>query len=157
MKLIENSIIWTKCQNGLGRTKLRIRKFSNSDEDLNFFLLHFFYGRIRAGTGSKFSGCELFRVSIVEPELRAGIWGYWLEFSEPLKFSRAWYILLSHEPWWACIKAHGLGQYLSPGSIGHLAYLLRAFLQARAFEPGRVLVPALDRMSLTRGETSPLF
>ena len=34
-------------------------------------------------------------------------------------------------------------QYLSPGCIGYWAYLLRAFLQARAFDPGKVPVPDL--------------
>ena len=40
----------------------------------------------------------------------------------------------------AFIKARGLCQDLGPGSIGYWAYFLRAFLQARAFEPALVFL-----------------
>ena len=39
--------------------------------------------------------------------------------------------------------AHGLGEVLGPSSIGYWAYLLQAYLQARAFEHSQEPVPVL--------------
>ena len=42
------------------------------------------------------------------------------------------------------VAVRGLCLDLSPGSIRYWAYLLQAFLQAQAFKPGQVTVPALQ-------------
>ena len=49
----------------------------------------------------------------------------------------------SFKPYCASLKARRLGQDLILGSIGLWAYLLRAFIQARAFELSRVPIPGL--------------
>ena len=41
------------------------------------------------------------------------------------------------------LKVRGLCQELSPGGIMNWAYILQAFLQARAFDPGLVFIAAV--------------
>ena len=43
----------------------------------------------RAGTGSNFSGVELFRISNFGPQLGLGSWEKWLKPNEPLEILRA--------------------------------------------------------------------
>ena len=92
----------------------------------------------RAGTGTKFSGFELFRVSILGPELWSCSQENWLKPQQALEI--VWAFL---DPYISCFllspvallkKAYGLGQDLGLGSIGYWAFLLRGLLQAEAFK-----------------------
>ena len=87
----------------------------------------------RAGTGSKFLGIKYLSSSLSLGQVIKKIGSSLM----PLKFFELFLSLVE-----LVKKLTGLGQELGPGSIGYLAYLMRAFFQAWSFEPGRVPIPA---------------